>query len=503
MSAKKKKIQIIGGGFSGLSAACALASSGCEVTLLEKNSTIGGRARAFHKNGFMFDMGPSWYWMPDVIENFFSTFGHSTRDYFDLKRLDPSYRIFYDDGPLDVPASMDELRSMFESLEPGSAARLDAFLTEARVKYDTGMGRFVWKPSLTMWEYMHPSLLGKALKLDLFSSVSKHVRKYFRHPKLVDLLEFPVLFLGAQPDRTPALYTLMNYADLSLGTWYPMGGMVKLPEAIRAMAESLGVTIKTNAPVISIVTGGGRVTGTETANGFQPADAVLAACDYHHVEQKLLKGSERTYNDDYWHSRTMSPSSMLFYVGINRKIPGLRHHNLFFDEPFGPHAESIYERKDWPERPRFYACCPSVTDPDVAPEGCENLFLLIPAATNLSSDPAQREVYFKQLIARMEKQTGVNIMEHVMFYDSYAHEEFIRDYNAFGGNAYGLANTLRQTAWMKPTMKSRKLKNLYFSGQLTVPGPGVPPALISGQLAAQLIRRDCGIPHQPTSPQLV
>ncbi len=492
MSSTKKSVQVIGGGFSGLAAACCLAAEGHEVNLYEKNATTGGRARAFEREGFLFDMGPSWYWMPEIIEHFFNRFGRSAADYYTLKLLDPSYRVFFADGPMDVPASYEELRALFESVEPGSAPRLDRFMTEAREKYETGMSRFVWKPSLNMTEYMHPSLLGKVWQLDLFSSVSRHVRKYFKNPKLIDLLEFPVLFLGAKPSRTPALYTLMNYADLKLGTWYPMGGMVKLPEAITRMAAELGVHIHTGAPVSAIHAERGRISAIEVNGERLASDAVLAACDYHHTDQVLLRENDRSYSRNYWKSRTMSPSSLLFYVGLSKKIPGLRHHNLFFDESFGPHADSIYGTPAWPDKPRFYACCPSVTDPSVAPEGMENLFLLIPAATNLQSDPSRREAYFKQLIGRMEKLTVQEILPHVRFYQSYAHEEFIRDYNAFGGNAYGLANTLRQTAWLKPAMKSRKLSNLFFAGQLTVPGPGVPPALISGQLAARLIS---GVPY--------
>jgi phytoene desaturase len=430
-------------------------------------------------------MGPSWYWMPGVFEQYFGKFGKRVADYYDLIRLDPSYQvIFGENDTVPIPAGMPELRQLFESLEPGSAARLDDFLAQAKYKYDVGINKFVNLPSRSVFEFVDWQIISGAVRLDLLQSMAKHARKFFSHPKLLKLIEFPVLFLGATPENTPALYSLMNYADLALGTWYPKGGMHQIVRGMVALAEEQGVVIKYNQEVQEIVVAQGRATGVRAASGFVPADAVVAGADYHHAEQHLLKPEHRHYSPQYWDTRTMAPSSLLFYLGVNRKLDNLLHHNLFFDEDFSQHAEEIYEVPQWPSRPLFYASVPSKTDSTVAPEGQENLFLLIPVAPNLDDPEATREKYYHLLMDRLEKHCGHSIRDAVVFKRSYAHRDFISDYHSFKGNAYGLANTLKQTAILKPTLKSKKVSNLYFTGQLTVPGPGVPPSLISGQVVA-------------------
>jgi phytoene desaturase len=468
-----------------LSAASTLAQAGWQVTLLEKNDGPGGRARVFEAQGFTFDMGPSWYWMPGVFEQYFAKFGKRVADYYDLIRLDPSYQvIFGENDTLPIPAGMPELQQLFEGLEPGSAARLDEFLAQAKYKYDVGINKFVNLPSRSVFEFVDWQIISGAVRLDLLQNMAKHARKFFSHPKLLKLIEFPVLFLGATPENTPALYSLMNYADLALGTWYPKGGMHQIVRGMVSLAEELGVGMRYNQEVQEIVVEQGRATGVRTATGFVAADAVVAGADYHHVEQHLLKPEYRHYSPQYWDTRTMAPSSLLFYLGVNRKLDNLLHHNLFFDEDFSQHAEEIYEVPQWPSRPLFYASVPSKTDPTVAPEGQENLFLLIPVAPNLDDPEATREKYYHLLMDRLEKHCGHSIRDAVVFKRSYAHSDFISDYHSFKGNAYGLANTLKQTAILKPTLKSKKVSNLYFTGQLTVPGPGVPPSLISGQVVA-------------------
>ncbi|WP_019947845.1 phytoene desaturase family protein [Hymenobacter aerophilus] len=476
---------VIGAGFAGLAVATTLAQQGCRVTLLEKNEGPGGRARQFQAEGFTFDMGPSWYWMPDIFEQYFAKFGRKVSDYYDLVRLDPSYQVIFK-GPqaVDIPAAMSELRALFERFEPGSGARLDEFLRQAAYKYKVGIGKFVHMPGRSLLEFADPRLVVDAVRLDLLQSMHKHVRKFFKDPRLLELVEFPILFLGATSENTPALYSLMNYADLALGTWYPMGGMHKIVEGMVALAREQGVEIEYDVPVEQIVVENGRTTGVQTAAGFRPADAVVAGADYHHAEQHLLAPEWRTYSEDYWDKRTMAPSSLLFYVGVNKRLPNLRHHNLFFDEDFGLHAEEIYENPKWPTRPLFYVSAPSQTDPSVAPEGSENLFLLIPVAPDLPDPEETREHYYNLIMERLERHCGTSIRDAVVYKRSYAHQDFINDYHSYKGNAYGLANTLRQTAILKPALKSKKVSNLYFTGQLTVPGPGVPPSLISGQVVA-------------------
>ncbi|EAY25032.1 phytoene desaturase family protein [Microscilla marina] len=486
----KVKAHIIGGGFAGLAAASCLANDGYDVTVFEKNAMLGGRARKFEANGFVFDMGPSWYWMPDVFESFFNKFGKSAKDYYNLKRLDPSYSVFFGkDDVMEVPANLDELHQIFESLEPGSSAKLTQFLKEAAYKYEVGINDLVYKPGRSLREFVDMRLITGVFRLQVFNSIYSHIRKYFKHPKLIQLLEFPVLFLGATPRNTPALYSLMNYADIELGTWYPMGGMHKIVEGMVSLAESLGVKFETNANVEQIKVKNGTATGLIIGGEELPADVIIGGADYHHVEQHLLEEKYRKYSEHYWDKREMAPSSLIFYLGIDKKLKNLHHHNLFFDQAFEQHAIEIYEQPQWPSEPLFYVCCPSVTDASVAPEGKENMFILVPVAPDLKDDEATREKYYNLVMERLEKLTGQSVKEHVIYKKSYAHNDFINDYNSFKGNAYGLANTLRQTAILKPSLKSSKVSNLYYTGQLTVPGPGVPPSLISGQVVAQEIAK--------------
>jgi phytoene desaturase len=480
-----KHIVVIGAGFAGLSAACVLAKEGFRVSVLEKNGQPGGRARIWEQDGFKFDMGPSWYWMPDVFENFFSIFGKKPSDFYELKRLGPAYRVYFGaDDMMDIPADMPELEALFESIEPGSSKGLKDFLKQAEYKYRVGMGEYVFRPSHSIGEFIDFNLIRKSMSMQLLTSMSRHVRKYFKRPKLIKLLEFPVLFLGARPQDTPAMYSMMNYADLVLGTWYPMGGMNEIVKAMVNIAEEYGVDIKLDTEVVKIEVADKKVSQILTNKGIFEADFVIAGADYAHVDQELLEKPGQNYNEKYWNSRTMSPSSLLFYIGTNKKIEGIKHHNLFFDEDFEQHAHEIYSTPKWPEKPLFYVCCPSKTDDTVAPEGCENLFFLMPLAPGLEDNDALREQYFDLMLARFEKITGQNLRDAIVVKRSYAMNDFKADYHSFKGNAYGLANTLAQTAFFKPAMRAKHIKNLLFTGQLTVPGPGVPPALISGQVAA-------------------
>jgi len=487
---EKRRAGIIGSGFSGLSAACFLAEAGFDVTVLEKNASPGGRARKFQAAGFSFDMGPSWYWMPDVFESFFQHFGKRVADFYHLVRLDPSYRVvFGEDDWLDIPAGVDALCTLFDTLEPGSGASLKKFLHESQVKYELSMRDLVYKPGVSVFEFLEARVLKGILQLHLFESISSHIEKHFKSKKLIRLLEFPVLFLGATPQRTSALYSLMNYADMALGTWYPLGGMHKIVEGMVALAASMGVKFSFNHTVEHVTMNTTKARGLVVDGSFQPYDYLVASADYHHVEQRLLPAPYRRYSEKYWEKRVMAPSCLIFYLGVRGKVDRLQHHTLFFDEDYGQHAAQIYEHPQWPSAPQFYVGCPSKTDPSVAPEGCENLFVLIPVAPGLTDSEATREHYFSIVMARLEKFTRQRIGDRIVFRKSYAHNDFIHDYNAYKGNAYGLANTLRQTALLKPSIVNPKVSNLFYAGQLTVPGPGVPPAIISGQVAAQALIR--------------
>lgn len=485
------KVIVIGSGFAGLAAATSLAAEGYDVTVLEKNNVPGGRARMFEAEGFMFDMGPSWYWMPDVFDQYFARFGKKPADYYNLVRLDPSYSVVFGPGhQMDLPASMGGLEKLFEQYEPGSSANLRRFLKEARYKYEVGMADFVHKPSHSIMEFADIRILTSLFRLQMFQSISSHIRKLFSNEHLIQLLEFPVLFLGATPENTPALYSLMNYADMALGTWYPMGGMFKIVEGMVKLAEEKGVNILLGQEVQQIKASGGRVSEVITSSGVYTADVVIAGADYHHVDQHLLEPAYRNYSANYWDNRVMAPSSLLFYLGVNKRLKGLNHHNLFFDADFPKHAEEIYERPQWPSDPLFYVCAPSVTDPSVAPEGCENVFVLIPLAPGLKDDDeVMREKYYHTVMERLESHLGESVRNHVTYKRSFALTDFQNDYHAFKGNAYGLANTLLQTAFLKPKLRNKKLSNLFYTGQLTTPGPGVPPSLISGQVVAGEVRK--------------
>ena len=490
---------VIGSGFAGLSVASFLAKAGFKVTVLEKNAGPGGRARQLKADGFLFDMGPSFYWMPDVFERYFAQFGKKVSDYYALDRLDPSYRVYWQEGHTDLSADFETLKKTFESIEPGSGAQLEKYLQEALVKYEVGMGRFVHKPGLSLTEFMNWETVSGALKLQLLTSISKHVAQHFTHPRLRQLMEFPVLFLGALPQDTPALYSLMNYADIKGGTWFPKGGMYAVVEAMYKLALELGVAFKFNETVsefkMAAPLGGkrlasgttGRIAQVVSTSGVYAADVVVSGADYHFTEQQLLPAPYRQYSAAYWKKRVMAPSCLMYYVGLNKKLKNPVHHSLFFDVSFATHGHEIYKEPKWPSEPQFYVSVSSATDPSVAPPGCENIVFLIPVASGLTGDDeALREHYFKKIVARMEKHFGEPILDSIVYKKMYSVADFKDDYNSFKGNAYGLANTLLQTAVFRPACRSKKVDNLFYTGQLTVPGPGVPPSLISGEVVASV-----------------
>lgn len=429
-------------------------------------------------------MGPSWYWMPDIMENFFQDFETTASDYFELVSLNPQFEMIFSDGNISIPESYQELKALFESLEPGAGKRLDKFMESARFKYQVGMQDFVTKPCHSWLEFVSAKIASSALKLDLLTNFRSYVGKYFTHPKLRTLMEFPVIFLGASPKNIPALYSLMNYGGYALGTWYPMGGFHQLVLGMKAVAEKQGAIFHFNQNVEKINTAEGKTTSLLINGELHAFDMVIASSDYHHTET-LLEEKERNYTEKYWEERTFAPSCLIYYLGINEKIPNLKHHTLFFENDLDTHIDSIYTTKEWPKNPLFYACCPSKTDPTVAPANSENLFLLMPLATGIKDDEATRTIYLKEMLARLEKLTGSKDLESKIAYKrSYCVSDFVHDYNAYKGNAYGLANTLSQTAVLKPKIRNKKIDNLFYTGQLTVPGPGVPPSILSGKIVA-------------------
>ncbi|TAF67877.1 MAG: phytoene desaturase [Cytophagales bacterium] len=489
-----KKVVVIGAGFSGLSAATTLAAKGYNVKLVEKHNIAGGRARIFEAEGFRYDMGPSWYWMPDVFEQYFATFGKKVEQYYQLERLNPSYRVYFEkNNAWDIPANLNDFKDFLETKEKGSAKQLDRFLAQAAYKYQVGINDLVYKPSRSLLEFVDLRLLMALFRMDVFTSMHKHIRRFFKHPHIIQLMEFPILFLGALPQNTPALYSLMNYADIALGTWYPKGGMYEIVRGMQRLAEENGVEFFFSHEVQKIEVMGKNAKKVITSKGDFEADVVVVSADYHHAETNFLASEHRSYSEKYWDSRTMAPSSFLYYLGLNKKVPQLLHHNLFFDTDFDKHAREIYQTPKMPTDPLFYTSVPSITDPNIAPEGHENMFILIPIAPNLEDPENLREHYYNVVMERLAQHIGEDLRPHVIYKRNYSHQDFMQDYGAYKGNAYGLANTLMQTAILKPSLKSKKVNNLYYTGQLTVPGPGVPPSLISGQVVAKEIAKDFAI----------
>lgn len=481
----KKKIAIVGSGFSSLAAASYLAKAGNTVTVYEKNETLGGRARRLSKEGFHFDMGPTWYWMPDVFEKFFADFGKKPSDYYALHKLSPAYQVYFGkNASITIADNLADIVDVFEKIESGSGKKLKKFIKSAQENYSIAVEKMVYKPGDSVFELVSTET---ALRVhQFFSTISKDVRKEFKDERLRQILEFPVLFLGAKPSNTPSFYSFMNYADFGLGTWHPDKGMYAVVDAMVTLAKSLGVEMITNANVSKIEVHQNKANGIIVNGEKIDADIVLSGADYHHTET-LLDSQYRMYSENYWDKKVFAPSSLLFYIGFDKKIENVEHHTLFFDTSFEEHAIEIYDTKKWPQKPLFYASFPSKTDSFFAPNNKEAATFLIPLAPGLEDTPETRERYFEIILERMERITNQNLKEYVLFKESFCVNDFINDYNSYKGNAYGLANILTQTAFLRPKIKSKKVDNLFFTGQLTVPGPGVPPSLISGKIVSEKI----------------
>ncbi len=480
-----KKIFIIGSGFSSISASTYLAKKGYNVTVFEKNSSIGGRARQFKKDGFTFDIGPSWYWMPDVFESYFNDFGKKVSDYYKLEKLNPAYEVYFKTlDSVKIGDSLEKICEEFENIEPGSGSILKKFMKKAEEHYEIAVKDMVYKPGISPLELVNKKTILRFKYF--FTNIKKEVEKYFKNEKLSQILQFPVLFLGAKPSNTPAFYNFMNHADFGLGTWHPEKGMYSVVQGMKNLAEEFGVSFEINQNVQKIIVNRKCAVGIVVNGEEKYCDVLVSGADYHHTES-LLEKRFRSYENSYWERKTFAPSSLLFFVGLNKKIQRVSHHTLFFDVDFDLHATEIYDNPKWPSKPLFYGNFPSITDPSMSPNGKEACFFLIPIAPGITDSEKTREKYFEIIISRLEKLTNQSIRDHILFSESFCVKDFEKDYNSYKGNAYGLANTLKQTAFLRPKMISKKVKNLYFTGQLTVPGPGVPPSIISGKIVSDLI----------------
>jgi phytoene desaturase len=478
-------VVVVGGGFGGLSTACYLADGGADVTLVEKNEQVGGRASRLRAEGFRFDMGPSWYLMPDVFERFFDDFGRSPEEYYTLERLDPHYRIFFKDGDqVDMVPDLETNKETFEAYEPGAAEALESYLEKSQRNYEVGMEHFVYEDRSSISDFLDPSLARYAWGLSLVGSMQDHVENYFEHPKLQQIMQYTLVFLGGAPTNTPALYNLMSHVDFNMGVYYPDGGLGAVVDGIESLATELGVDIVTDCPVDEI-TGrtGGFAVRSDDGPDFYP-DYVVSNADYAHTEQQLLAPEKRQYDADYWESRTYAPSAFLLYLGVEGDVDELAHHTLVLPTEWDDHFEAIFDDPAWPDDPAYYLCVPSKTDDTVAPEGHSNLFALVPVAAGLDDTPELRETYRDLVLDDVAENTGVDLRDRIVFERTFCVDDFTERYNATKGTALGLAHTLRQTALFRPPHHSETVPGLFFTGAFTTPGIGVPMCLISGELTA-------------------
>jgi 1-hydroxy-2-isopentenylcarotenoid 3,4-desaturase len=491
-----KNAVVIGAGIGGMATAALLAKQGLSVTVVERNDQVGGRARIWRDKGYTFDMGPSWYLMPEVFERFFAKFGKTPSDYYALKRLDPSYRVYFGEGGAhDMPSDRAGALALFDRLEPGGGAKLERYLAEAAYKYDVAVGEFLYREYRSVFDFLNRRMMTEGLKLNVLGKLDAAVRKRFGDRRARQILEYAMVFLGTSPNDAPAMYALMSHVDLAQGVFYPMGGLSAVATGLKSLAEEVGVRFLTSTEAVRIATGRGRARSVEArgADGEAislPCDAVVANADYAHVETELLEAADCSYPRRYWEKRVVAPSMFLLYLGVKKRLESLAHHNLYFQADWDAHFDSIFERPAWPEEPCFYVSCISKTDPDMAPEGCENVFVLVPVAAGLADDDATREAYARKTIAHVERMTGEEIAPHVETMRIYSHRDFAGDYHAWKGTALGLSHTLMQTAVFRPAMRSRKVENLYFAGQYTHPGIGVPMVMISADVTAGNVSGD-------------
>lgn len=483
---------VIGAGFGGLSTACYLAEAGASVKVIEKNDQLGGRASTLERDGFRFDMGPSWYLMPDVFERFFAHFDRTPTEYYELTHLDPHYRIFFKDGDrVDMSADLEAVRQTFEEYETGAGEAFDRYLAKSKENYEAGMEHFVYEDRSSITDFLDPRLAAYARGLTLLGSMQDHVEGYFDHPKLQQIVQYTLVFLGGSPTNTPALYNLMSHVDFNLGVYYPEDGMAGVVDGIAQLARELGVEFITNSPVTRIEPYA-RTQVVHTEEDSFRTDYVVSDADYAHTEQELLAPEYRQYDESYWASRTYAPSAFLLYLGVEGDVDPLKHHTLVLPTDWQEHFDQIFEEPTWPDDPAYYVCVPSDTDETVAPAGHSNLFILVPIAPGLDDEEPVRESYRDQVLADLAENTGVDVRDRIVVEERFSVSEFADRYNSYAGTALGLAHTLDQTALFRPPHRSEAVDGLYFTGGDTTPGIGVPMCLISGQLTAEYVAEDYG-----------
>lgn len=484
-------IVIIGSGVGGLASAVLLAKDGHHVTVIEKNEQPGGRAGILDRDGFRFDMGPSWYLMPEVFERFYQSVGTSTAEQLKLHHLSPHYRMFFPDGShVDITGDLERDKQTFEQIEPGSAQAFDRYLEQSKRKYDVSLDTILYRNIRGISDFYNEEFRSRMMaagkELDVFESMDHYVRRFFKTEKMQQIIQYTLIFLGGMPQNTPALYSLMSHIDFNLGVWYPQGGIHAIIESLVRLGQQHGVEYAYDRPVTNIETRNGQAVAVHCSAGDSiesyPCDLVLSNADYRHTESLIDRKRLRQYPDLYWNTRSLAPSAFILYLGVRGKIQELVHHNLIFSQNWGGAFKELTTKPTWPRDPSLYICVPSKTDPAVAPDGDENLFVLLPIAPGLYETKDSREAYGNFILDYIQKYLGTHFADRIVVRETFSVSDFAARYNAQKGTALGLAHTMLQTSVFRPPNRSRRIGNLYFVGANTTPGIGVPMCLISAHL---------------------
>jgi phytoene desaturase len=485
-------IVIIGAGIGGLSSGALLAKRGYQVTILEKNEHPGGRANIFTAEGFTFDMGPSWYLMPDIFEHFYELMEEDINEHLNLVKLSPSYRVFFphdkDFPVLDIHSDLDKDLETLEKLEPGVSDTLRKYLERSGQPYGIAKQSFMYRNYNSILDFFQWDLMREGRHMNPLQTMENYLNKWFKDDRLKKILEYTLVFLGSAPSKTPALYNIMNYIDFHYGVYYPKGGIYTIIESLVRMNNKHGVTIKTNTPVEKIYIEDGTAKGVVLADGtIVRSDYVISNADLWFTETKLLEEKYQTFPQKFWDKSVMGPSAFILYLGLNTEVPHLTHHNLRFGKDWKRNFKEIFDDPQLPNDPSYYVCKPTHTDTNVAPAGQDILFVLVPIPAGITPTEEERKAYRDKLITMMKEDLDMPNLEEMISYErAYWGEDFANDYNAYQGTALGMAHTLRQTL-LRPGNKSKKVKNLFYTGAGTNPGIGMPICLISGELVYKRI----------------
>jgi phytoene desaturase len=483
----RKHAIVIGAGVGGLATANILAKTGYNVTVIEQNNGPGGRMDILHEQGFTFDTGPSWYLMKDVFDQYFNLFNKQTTDYYELARLDPAYKVFFDyRQPVVVKQSYAQNKKLFETLEPGAAKKLDKYLSRAELSYRLALEHFLYNPFTKLTSVARREVLRAVPAFSgLFATnLHRYISRRFSALPIQQILEYPSVFLGASPFNTPALYQLMSYLDFKEGVFYPKsGGMYSITSALMSLGKELGVTYQFGQSVDKIVVADRRATGVRAAGKTVNADIVISNADLHFTETQLLEPEHQTYPKSYWQKRNPGPSALLLYLGVRGALPELEHHNLFFTKQWRQNFDDIYKHQTWPKQASVYVSKTTATDQSTAPKGHENVFVLVPLPPNSQLSAAKQKAYVNHCLDQIGKQAGItDFRDRIVYQQVRSPQWFEQRFNSWQYSALGMAHTLRQSAFLRPNVRSKKIDNLFYVGAGTQPGIGVPMCLISAQL---------------------